>query len=190
MLESNTQDPQRRSLAHAQPGGCGARGGAFGPIGRAARAQQRNQSFIVRAANSVCTGHDAQGLRGPGLCLWARRPGGTLRTRCAGRTRGSLRTLCTGRTRLALWTLCPAGSRWALWTVFAAWTGWTLWTLCAGRTRWTLGTLFAARSRWTLRTRCGLAACRYSERHDEDRNTQQLAHRQVLRRRCQFGLGT
>jgi hypothetical protein len=39
------------------------------------RTQQRNQSFIVRAANSVCTGHDAQGLRWPGLRLWARRPG-------------------------------------------------------------------------------------------------------------------
>jgi hypothetical protein len=63
---------QRRSLAHAHTGGCGARSGALGPIGRAARTQQRNQSFIVRAANSVCTGHGTQGLRGPGLCLWAR----------------------------------------------------------------------------------------------------------------------
>ena len=181
---------QRRSLAHAHTGGCGARSDAFGPIGRAVRTQQRNQSFIVRAANSVCTGHDAQGLRWPGLRLWARRPGRTWRTLCAGRARGPLRTLCTGRTRWALWTLCPAGSRGALWTLFAARTGWTLWTLCAGRTRWALWTLFAARARWTLRTRCGLAACRDSERHDEDRNTQQLAHRQALRRRCQFGLGT
>jgi hypothetical protein len=103
----NTQDAglrQRRSLAHAHTGGCGARDGAFGPIRRAACTHQRNQSFFVRAANSVCTGHDAQRLRGPRLSLRARRSGGTLRTLCAGRTCWALRTLCAGWTRWALWT--------------------------------------------------------------------------------------
>jgi hypothetical protein len=144
---------------------------------------------IVRAANSLCTGHDTQGLRRPGLSLRARRAGGTLRTLCCWRPGWTLRALSARRTRWTLWTLCAARAGWTLWTLFAARTGWTLWTLCAGRTRWTLRTLFAARARWTLRTRCGLATSRDSERHDEDRNTQQLAHRQALRRRRQFGLG-
>jgi hypothetical protein len=83
---------KRRSLAHAQDGGCSAWDDAFGSIGRAGRTHQRNQGLIVRAANGVFrTGHHAQTLRGPRLSLRARRPG------------GSLRTPCTGRTRWALW---------------------------------------------------------------------------------------
>jgi len=160
-LSQDARHRQQRSLAHAQTGGCGARGGAFGPIGRAACTHQRNQSFIVGAANGVCTGHDAQGLRGPGLSLRARRAGGTLRILCAGRTRWALRTLCAGWARRALWTLCAA------------------------RTRWALLTLFAARTRWALWTRRGLTASRDSERHDEDRNAHQ-SHRQTLWRRRQF----
>jgi hypothetical protein len=94
----------------------------------------------------------------------------------------ALRPLCAGWTRWTLWTLCAARTRWALRTLFAARTRRALWTLCARRTRRTLRTLCAARTRWALRTRGGLAASRYSERHEEDRNAHQ-SHRPSLRHR-------
>jgi hypothetical protein len=104
----------RGSPTYTETGCCRARRRAFRSVGRAARANEASQDFVISAANAVGTGDHANCRSRAGIALRA------CRSCRAGRASGALRS---GRSAFA------TGSDWALAT------GLPLWTLRSDRSR-------------------------------------------------------
>jgi hypothetical protein len=150
------------SLARTEYGSFRAGRGAFRTIGRAARADQRDQELVIGTAHVNRAGDDPGRWRWAGVPLragwagWAGRSRGALRSSFAALAGGAYRPLCTGLTLRTLRTDRTLGARRAN---FATLTGGALGAngslralgaLRSGRTDGTWGAGRAERARWAL----------------------------------------
>jgi hypothetical protein len=177
----------RGSPTYTETGCCRARRRAFRSVGRAARANETSEDFVVSAANAIGTGDHANCRSRPGVALRAcrscraRRASGALR---AGRsaiaggadwalvTGFALRTLRSdrsGRSRRTSWSPLPDR---------ALGTHGSLLALCALGTCWTNRARRASVTRrpWRTLRSWRRGARRQRDDRDGSRNDHQLSH--------------